>query len=545
MEINRSIKKLCEYSRNHQLRTLITTICASAFILLLRNLYIGFETRIRAGYLDTAGMLDLIKPGNAMAPFRSDYLAASYGGTLKLIGATNEAVCSVALNINTSGYSNIFHDHAYLISWPLSVLNFILPFSSLQIVAASYLVSYVSVFVTTYIFLSKVGARFIVKASTLFAIATYPVFVVAFTGQPFFDHLMIGFAVPLILIIWWTKYRSRNVYKWAVLLTVLLSMTTERGAALASLISVGYLVLLHGTRSLKVKELRIILFSGLISSIWFIIWIKYFQSYVAYGQISLSGMVSRFNSLFQAPLSNSAFVFFSTSVFWMVLNIFSGRLAFVSLFAMSPNLLVSIGGAELTGFLTHYHQAYTAVLVAGGVIGVTHYESHINKIGDSIVRKHILSICCITLLIASAFVYKISSVQMASGKAWTSIEQIWLPGSSSAQKSAEYKAEFLGKSLLEISTYKEAAVSAPEIYSPTMLINGFKNYEYWPTAVGQAKIVIAPFAQGTPTVFPFGDFYGTGDTLTKCISDELERSYTLLKVVYDNLLGEYRFYLKK
>jgi hypothetical protein len=545
MKVDIRARQLYEFCDNHRIKTLLSIFATCAFFPILINIYVGFETRIRAGYLDTAGMMDLVKPENVKVPFNSDYLAGAYGGLISLISSTNETICNVARNINTSSESNIFQDHAYLLSWPLSILNYVLPINSLQIVAAVYLFSYLSVFASTYIFLSKIGVRLSTKISTLFAIATYPVFAVAFTGQPFFDHLMIGFAAPLIYLVWWTKNRSIKVYKWVVVLTMLLTMTTERGASLASLISIGYLVLLHGSNCVKTKELRFILLSGLGSSIWFIIWIKYFQSYGAYGNISFNGIVSRFGALFDSPLSGSVFVFFGTSIFWIILNLLSGRFSLISLFAMSPNLLISIGGAELTGFLTHYHQVYSAALVAGGVIGIAHFDLRITKTKYSVVKKNILSGCCIVFLIASAFVYKINSVEANSGKVWASIQQIWLPNQSSVQESARNRANFLRETLLEIEKYKAVSISAPENFGPALRISGYKNYEYWPTAVGQSTIVIAPFDQDTPIVFPFGDYYGTGTTLAECVSNELKTSYTLFKVVKNDFLGEYRFYLKR
>lgn len=544
MKIDTPVNRVYKNLKNNQLRTIFALFVTCSSLLMLRNLYFGFEARIRAGYLDTAGMMDLIKVENVRTAFRSDYLAGAYGGLISLITSTNDAICNVAQNIDTSGQSNIFQKHSYLMSWPLSVLNYISPFSSLQIVAAVVLLSYVSVFVTTYLFLTKAGVRLITRIATLFAVTTYPVFAVAFTGQPFFDHLMIGLALPLIYLVWWTKYRSIKVYKWIVALTVLLAMTTERGAALAGLVSIGYIILLHGTGSLKIRELRYILLSGLLSSIWFIVWIKFFQSYGAYGQISITGMLSRFNALFQAPLSSSAFVFFSTSIFWIVLNLFAGRYLAVSILAVLPNLLISIGGAELTGFLTHYHQGYAAVLIAGGVIGVVHFELRVRRIKDTKISNFVLPSVCILFLTLSAFVYRIPSVEMASGKGWTSVEQIWFPGKSSIQEAAKMRADFLEKSVLEISEYRVGAISAPEIFGPALLNGGFKDYEYWPTSVGHALFVIAPFNQDGPVVYPFGDFYGTGPTLTECISGELEKSYTLLNVLKHDSLGEYRFYVK-
>ena len=60
-----------------------------------------------------------------------------------------------------------------------------------------------------------------------------------------------------------------------------------------------------------------------------------------------------------------------------MLSFVNWRFGILALASMLPNLMVTVGGAEKTGFTTHYHAGYIPFLVGFAAVG---YSSLINKI---------------------------------------------------------------------------------------------------------------------------------------------------------------------
>jgi hypothetical protein len=78
----------------------------------------------------------------------------------------------------------------------------------------------------------------------------------------------------------------------------------------------------------------------------------------------------------KARLSDAVFqrnigIFFSNNFILILLSIAVPRLAFLSFIVMMPNLIGNIGGAEKTGWLTHYHSYYFPILSFAATIGAS------------------------------------------------------------------------------------------------------------------------------------------------------------------------------
>jgi|688.fasta_scaffold28689_5 hypothetical protein len=515
-------------SKRKVTKYVISALFISTFLV---SASIGYKDRIESGHLDTAGMLDLVSPSRLSSPLQSDYLAAAYGGVLPLIGASDENVCEVILT-NTDESSNIFEYHPYLISYLLAALNWVFPFGDAVFLALLMVTSLFSGLFFLYRASQDLKLNLFLRLFFLSLVLVYPVFNKSFLGQPFFDHLMFGLSIPLMFLVR-QKVRKPESYTVPIVsLTVLLAMVSERGAALACLISFVYFLLLHGRKCVQSRQNIAILSAGATSGIWFLIWLKFFQGYSAYGQISIESFKSRLLSFGHEPAHGQLTVFFVTSLVFFLLVLASGRLAAIAVISLLPNILLSIGGAELTGFLTHYHQIYLPVVLFAALTGFDRVITSLEKIPK--LGKRFLSLIQFTLCILLMCI-GISSWNYAvgSGGVFSVLDgpkQLLWPSSSSIQKIETEQARNF-RELIAVAEIGNQTVTTPEEVAPELQLSGVKDIEYWPLGMGKSEIVLAPFLAGVPIVFPFGDFYGTGETLSICVQQILEERYELKQVV--------------
>ena len=76
-------------------------------------------------------------------------------------------------------------------------------------------------------------------------------------------------------------------------------------------------------------------------------------------------IISRLQYLTLNFTSSGLLTFVYTLIPMFLLNLFS-RINFVlALIVALPNLIFNVGGAELTGFSTHYHSLYVGFMIAG------------------------------------------------------------------------------------------------------------------------------------------------------------------------------------
>jgi hypothetical protein len=233
-------------------------------------------------------------------------------------------------------------------------------------------------------------------------------------------------------------------------------------------------------------------------------------------------------------------VFLLSSVVYLILSLFSGRAFLVLLVSTAPNILVSIGGAELTGFVTHYHQTYLPV-IAGcsciGIVGLREFFEAKIRFNSRKVIPAFLSFCVWLFVCVNA-----ANINYAGDyKSFRDeVGNSWLP-----------KNDVLDYQLSEITKIQEVIsyvhslnptiVSVQESLMPMSYISGIDDVEYWPVGVGVADVVIAPYVDGNPNVYPYGDVNGVGSTLAQCVQNVLDKEY---KVVANYFGESLRVYLK-
>lgn len=187
-------------------------------------------------------------------------------------------------------------------------------------------------------------------------------------GQFYPDRL---FVLTGFLVCWaaWKRELSTTL----VCLALLTALINERAALIAG-IAITACAMSHDEVELRQPrswQWRMILV-GVVLLAYAYLEKTYVLDNVYYGGGYLPGSFSEL----KARLSDSVFqrnigTFISNNFVLLLLSIGAPRLALLGFIVMTPNLIGNIGGAEKTGWLTHYHSYYFPILAFSATIGAS------------------------------------------------------------------------------------------------------------------------------------------------------------------------------
>ena len=209
----------------------------------------------------------------------------------------------------------------------------------------------------------------------------------------------------------------------------------------------------------------------------------------------------------------------------IALSIFSKRYFIIVLGALLPNLLISIGGAEKTGFWTHYHAVYFPILIGFSTIAIA-------KIG-TIQTKLVPIAISLLMIIYNLFinidddskVFKTNSIEEARGVLNRYIE---LHPNSDLNKSLTINGNYFFD--LAKSIPKDITVSSPEILMPALVKNGNRLVDYFPIGLGINEYLIAQVdsKSGMYIVPTFLD-NNSGQSIQKCVTEIINQKYVKME----------------
>jgi hypothetical protein len=280
---------------------------------------------------------------------------------LKTFTQPIESVCSAPLQVPTLATYDVLKNHAYYALYPISVLTAFttpeLAFAVLNAIAHALVVTMPFAFLRS----QKAG----VLPSLAFAIwvAFYPAWSYSATGDYYLDRLYMPFALAALYFLHAAHQRQA---RWWALIGFAVSagvaaLITERAGLM--MVGAGFFYgLLFGRQRDARTTLVVVVVVGLIAA--------YLAAYFAFQYEGFSGNLLT-NSLLVlrnplARLRAPGMIPFAlvNAVFLGLFLPFAGvRYALLALGALLPNLLITIGGAELNGWSTHYHVMYVPFVV--------------------------------------------------------------------------------------------------------------------------------------------------------------------------------------
>lgn len=277
-------------------------------------------------------------------------------------GAMAEDVCQSPLAKPNPPEMNQFKRHTYLILYALAPLLWIMdPSTALP---SAMVGSFMILLLAMYLLLRERGVA--IWGALLFvgALTLFPVWSFGVQGQIYADRLFIGFAAICLYLL----SREEPPVGWIILTAALAASVIERGAVILGGALIAYAVIYAPSQPRKKTKLVLVLGGG-IFLIAFMILKFYLES--PYYQGFVSGLFLGFPHLLQNPdfvAKLKIFLVFNLGLFGCM-AIFAPRPFFLALLALLPNIMGTMGGAEKTGWLSHYHSIYLPFIVWAAAMG--------------------------------------------------------------------------------------------------------------------------------------------------------------------------------
>jgi hypothetical protein len=259
---------------------------------------------------------------------------------------------------------NIFGLHAYYVMYPLSLLARIIPTRALLM--GFFALAFAGVPVIAYLWLRRRGIPILAAVLFCLVITAHPSWSEGMLNGQFYPDrlfLLLGFVFMCLIA------REGTPRSWQLTAAILCALVTERAAIISGIFVLLYVALYWRKRSLD-RYFKLGLAAGLLLYGFFIL--KFVvagtTSGYAYSQF-LRSLAELIASSHSPGYASKALVFLTINAIFLIIALFEWRAAIIAAVLMLPNLLGNIGGAEKTGWTTHYHDLYLPALLWAAMLG--------------------------------------------------------------------------------------------------------------------------------------------------------------------------------
>lgn len=366
--------------------SLLLIICIFFFSLVFSN-YNHFFFQ----HGDSAFFVDLIsKIGNENTIFSSIYSSHFYMG--KYLVSQPDIYCT--FNNNSPNHDiNIFKaGHLYLIVFLFSFFAKI-GVNAILLSSIIFSLNFVLIFYSIYFFLNKKSLGKFYVYLFLILIFFFLPFSMSWVGQFYFDRLYI---LPMILLIFLINDFSftRNHKIIFFILLIYISILHERAAFMTGCYLIAQIIFFY-QKNYKFRLLFTM--SGLVLILYFIVYIKFFQTSYYAGVYTIPSLINNINLLI-----NNSYNVRDISIKLLIINLpllflcsLNPKHFLICLGTLFPNIFFYIGGAEKIGLTTHYHTFYIPFLISGAAFGLLKYVSFYKKKSSKPVFFTFIFLCTI------------------------------------------------------------------------------------------------------------------------------------------------------
>ena len=255
-------------------------------------------------------------------------------------------------------YDVLTHHHAYYILYPVAFLaKFTGALTALSFCMAA---SFTAIPLIAYVYIRKVTGSILTGTLATVVCVTHPLWQISSVGQFYVDRLFIPFSILFVLSLYhYLDKKEQNSAKTGVALYLAIffgligGLTIERNMLIVGFVA-GFYALVSGAS--WPKKLRLITFA-LFCLVYVASYMLFFNDNPDNSRVQES--LIDLGNIIQAVSTPgvSHYLLFSGSLL-LLPAIFVPRL----FIAISPivmiNIIITVGGAEKTGWLTHYHSHY-------------------------------------------------------------------------------------------------------------------------------------------------------------------------------------------
>lgn len=451
-------------------------VIATFSIFIFFKLHQGIIARYLAQNLDSAGYVEAFKLNGSFELESKAFLSAVNFMNLVWNPDYSCDVDQSALLYNNNYYSI----HLYLLPKVMSILLSwtSIPFYFLAFYTYAVIYTFMIIFVIIYLLNKlknqKTYLKFLLLPVFLFALNIWPPLLSGFQGQLYLDKLLIPLGFLFILINEYAQEKSRVII--LQILGLLIALVSERGLLLA-----GALLFYMFLKSIKIRENKS-RFYFLIGSIFYFVLFLYWREKIASDNFNnlgnLQQYLNRIQSFSNFEIQAKLFTFFSIILLPLILALVMRRILdfFLMIALIMPNILLTIGGAELDGYLTHYHSLY-----AGVYLGL--FTSMFASVVNADKNWNIIS----GLFIASAFALSSFKYYESGGAVLRNLQSFYGLETTYSQI---YKDINTKKDIVKRFEFK--TISTVESFMPIAILGEPKELDLFPLGVGTADFLILP-----------------------------------------------------
>ena len=422
------------------------------------------------------------------------YLGNSVFDALSTFTLDSASVCQA--NLFPSGHSiNEFDVHAYYILYPLAALTWLFPPHVILAIANG--LGFTTFIFIVYWIVRRQGAPILAAIAFSLLVMAHPAWSHASLGDFYADRFFMPLGLLYVALLCDLINRKNDVSRWywAILFVVglLAAATTERAAIMIALFTLVYLAFFWKKIVNRMPRIILILFSlGLLLHVY--IYLKFL--YVDHGTGSLSATLKG-AALFFEQLKSPTYTaqvnefLVINIVLFGIFSLFDWRLALIAFATLLPNLLTTIGGAEKTGWATHYHSMYFPFLVYAATIG---YSKLWVSLGQT--KYRLLLIALVLVLIPT-----ISNYSVGYGNQNGALKRVYdfyYNGTQSSEKQLASKLAQIAASIPEGTT-----VTTSEQFVPSLYLG--RTIYFYPIGIDSADYAVL-----TKVAQPDGSFYYAG-----------------------------------
>lgn len=438
--------------------------------------------------LDSANMVENINAINFKGAPSSQINRSVNDALASVITQTANDVCSQPLISSNTESTKIFDRHAYAALYILAPFRSV--FSSPSIAAFAHAIGFIGLLFSIYFFLRGKNLPIIATLAFGMMVAAHPAWSASVFGQFYSDRIFLFAGYLYVVLVHQQLTKKSDHTGYILILAVLTSLIHERAALMVGGFTLVSLLLYRGWTDWSRKDVPLIAVAICTLS-YAIGYLTLFNHNSDYGSFS-SALVS-----FTDTLSNNEVFRFNLEKFlivnlgFLILAVFEWRLALIAFGAMLPNIIGTIGGAEKTGWSTHYHSTYFPFLVAAASIGSI-------RLWQVIQARSIRWVIVVPFAVIGTFLalldpdslsplVKLKSSNLANN-AWVKVIGVLTNSGDGVgiKNSADFRRRIAGE------VPNGAVVTTFEGMFPA-LIGGGRILHYYPLGLGNANYAVLPY----------------------------------------------------
>lgn len=478
--------------------------------------------------LDSAMMVENIESIPSFGRPKSQINASALKALDTVIIQTANEVCIQDLVEKGVDSIEMFRRHAYGILYLLAPFNLLIP--AQYIASFFHALTFIGVLIAVYSYLRN--ERIHVAPSLFFVlmVTVYPSWSLSVFGQFYPDRFFIFFGTVYLFLLW-RKLEKKNTNLASIFIVALIAASiNERAAIMVGFSTIWLIFSFQGWRSWTKGNVSFALLAlGILA--YSVLYMKLFQVNSDYGSFlsqawSFLEVIGGDNKL-QLELKK----FLLVNLPYIILALFNWRTGILAIGAMLPNIFGSIGGAEKTGWSTHYHAMYFPFLIFAASLGFVKISQKSNTVySRTALGTGMILVVFYELIINPYDLNKFNGDVIANlqNNAFVRVSDIFLMRGDGL---ALHKSSKLRKDIASLVP-PSSSISTFEGMMPALYGAGRTLY-YYPLGIGSSDFVIVEYTlndKQLPIFFGAYSYLGVKnkDQLNECLNLKITQNYDLL-----------------